>query len=109
MHLGKGKDELFQDDAAREDGQREKVMEIPSAELFPFKDHPFKVVDDDAMRDTAESIEKYGVLVPGRRALFCDVTLHKKDLSFQIKLNVTKDGNNEKLTSALPWQLGNKL
>ena len=58
-------DDIFQNDAARQDEQREKVIEIPLAELFPFKDHPFKVVDDEAMRDTAESIEKYGVLVPG--------------------------------------------
>ncbi len=39
-------------------------MELPLAELYPFKNHPFRVVDDEAMRDTAESIEKYGVLVP---------------------------------------------
>lgn len=57
-------DELFRNDAAREDDRREKVLDIPLGELFPFKNHPFKVVDDDAMRDTAESIEKYGVLVP---------------------------------------------
>ena len=57
-------DELFQNDAAREDERREKVLDISLNELFPFKDHPFKVVDDEAMRDTAESIEKYGVLVP---------------------------------------------
>ena len=57
-------DELFRNDAAREDDRREKVLDIPLGELFSFKNHPFKVVDDDAMRDTAESIEKYGVLVP---------------------------------------------
>ncbi len=57
-------DELFQPEAAREDDRHEKVTEIPLTELFPFKDHPFKVVDDEAMRDTAESIAKYGVLVP---------------------------------------------
>ena len=43
----------------------ERVQEISLAELFPFKDHPFQVRDDDAMRETAESIAKYGVLVPG--------------------------------------------
>lgn len=42
----------------------EQVQEIQLAELFPFKNHPFKVLDDDAMRDTAESIKEYGVLVP---------------------------------------------
>ncbi len=43
----------------------ERVQEIALSELFPFKNHPFQVRDDDAMRDTAESIAKYGVLVPG--------------------------------------------
>ena len=42
----------------------EQVQDIPLAELYPFKNHPFKVLDDDAMRDTAESIKEYGVLVP---------------------------------------------
>ena len=39
-------------------------MEIPLSELFPFKDHPFRVKDDDKMQETAESIKEYGVLVP---------------------------------------------
>ena len=46
------------------DAAREKVMEISLAELFPFKNHPFKVLDDDSMMDTAESVKQYGVLVP---------------------------------------------
>lgn len=57
-------DDLFQNDETRADDLREKVMEIPLDELFPFKKHPFKVLDDEAMRDTAESVAKYGVLVP---------------------------------------------
>ncbi len=57
-------DDLFQNDKTRADDLREKVMEIPLSDLFPFKNHPFKVVDDEAMRDTAESVAKYGVLVP---------------------------------------------
>jgi ParB family chromosome partitioning protein len=57
-------DDLFQNDETRADDLREKVMEIPLNELFPFKNHPFKVLDDEAMRDTAESVAKYGVLVP---------------------------------------------
>lgn len=44
--------------------QREKVVDIPLSELHPFKNHPFKVKDDEAMMDTAESIKQYGVLVP---------------------------------------------
>ena len=57
-------DDLFATDASRADADREKVMEIPLSELFLFKDHPFKVRDDDKMADTAESIREYGVLVP---------------------------------------------
>lgn len=57
-------DDLFTTEESRADDSREKVVEIPLAELHPFKDHPFKVKDDDAMMDTAESIKQYGVLVP---------------------------------------------
>ena len=57
-------DDLFVTDESRANADREKVMEIPLSELFPFKDHPFKVRDDDKMADTAESIREYGVLVP---------------------------------------------
>lgn len=57
-------DDLFKTDEMRADEQREKVIEIPLSELRPFHDHPFKVKDDDAMRDTVDSIKEYGVLVP---------------------------------------------
>lgn len=57
-------DDLFSTEESRADLGREKVMEIALTELFPFKDHPFKVNDDEAMADTAESIKEYGVLVP---------------------------------------------
>ena len=57
-------DDLFSTEESRADAGREKVMEIALTELFPFKDHPFKVKDDEAMFDTAESIKEYGVLVP---------------------------------------------
>ena len=57
-------DDPFATEESRADADREKVMEIPLSELFPFKDHPFKVRDDDKMADTAESIREYGVLVP---------------------------------------------
>lgn len=57
-------DDLFSTEESRTDAGREKVMEIALTELFPFKDHPFKVKDDEAMADTAESIKEYGVLVP---------------------------------------------
>ena len=57
-------DDLFSTEESRTDAQREKVMDIPLSELHPFKDHPFKVKDDDAMMETADSIRQYGVLVP---------------------------------------------
>ena len=57
-------DDLFSTEESRADESREKVVEIPLTELFPFKDHPFKVIDNEEMLDTAESVKKYGVLVP---------------------------------------------
>ena len=57
-------DDLFSTEESRQDEQMEKIHEIPLSELHPFKDHPFKVKDDDAMIETADSIKKYGVLVP---------------------------------------------
>ena len=55
---------LLSTEESRQDEQLEKIQEIPLSELHPFKDHPFKVKDDDAMIETADSIKKYGVLVP---------------------------------------------
>ena len=57
-------DDLFSTQASRDETQREKVQEIPLEELHPFAHHPFKVLDDDRMKDTADSIREYGVLVP---------------------------------------------
>ena len=57
-------DEIFSTEENRQDAEREKVMEIPLSELYAFRDHPFKVQDDERMMDTAQSIREYGVLVP---------------------------------------------
>ena len=57
-------DDLFSTEEGRQNAKLEKIQEIPLSELHPFKDHPFKVKDDDAMIETADSIKKYGVLVP---------------------------------------------
>lgn len=57
-------DDLFSTEESRADESRERISEIPLTELFPFKDHPFKVIDNEAMFDTAESVKQYGVLVP---------------------------------------------
>ena len=57
-------DEIFQTEENRIEATQEKVIDIPLTELHPFKNHPFKVTDDESMLETAESITKHGVLVP---------------------------------------------
>ena len=57
-------DDLFSTEESRQDADREKVVEIALSELHPFPNHPFKVRDDDAMKETVESIKEYGVLTP---------------------------------------------
>ena len=57
-------DDIFQTDQSREEAQQERVQEIPLSELHPFKGHPFKVLDDDAMQKTVESITQFGVMTP---------------------------------------------
>lgn len=57
-------DDLFSTEESRADEQREKVQEIPLSELHPFPNHPFKVMDDERMLDTADSIRENGVLIP---------------------------------------------
>ena len=60
----KGADDIFSTEESRQEQQREQVQQIPIGELFPFKNHPFKVLDDESMQRTVESIEQYGVLSP---------------------------------------------
>ena len=60
----KGADDIFSTEESRQEQQREQVQQIPIGELFPFKNHPFKVLDDESMQRTAESVEQYGVLSP---------------------------------------------
>ena len=57
-------DDLFTTEESRQEARLEKVLEVPLSELHPFKNHPFKVKDDEAMMETADSIRQYGVLVP---------------------------------------------
>lgn len=57
-------DDIFETDESRADSHLEKVQKIPISELVPFKNHPFKVVDDEAMLRTTESIAQFGVLTP---------------------------------------------
>ena len=58
----KGADDIFSTEESRQEQQREQVQQIPIGELFPFKNHPFKVLDDESMQRTVESVEQYGVL-----------------------------------------------
>ena len=60
----KGADGIFSTEESRQEQQREQVQQIPIGELFPFKNHPFKVLDDESMQRTVESVEQYGVLSP---------------------------------------------
>ena len=60
----KGLDEMFSTEESRQEQKREQVQQIPIEELFPFKEHPFKVLDDEAMQRMVESVAQYGVLAP---------------------------------------------
>ena len=60
----KGYDDLFATDESRAEAQQERVQEIPLSELHPFEGHPFRVVDDEEMAKTVESVKEYGVLTP---------------------------------------------
>lgn len=60
----KGLDEMFSTEESRQEQKREQVQQIPIEELFPFKEHPFKVLDDEAMTRTVESIAQFGALAP---------------------------------------------
>jgi len=57
-------DDLFSNEELRQDAEREKIQMVSLAELQPFKNHPFKVKDDESMMQTVESVKQYGVLVP---------------------------------------------
>ena len=60
----KGVDDIFSTEESRQAEQREQVQQIPIAELFPFKNHPFKVLDDESMARTVESVKQLGVTNP---------------------------------------------
>ena len=60
----KGYDDIFSTDQSRAEAQQERVQEIPLSELHPFEGHPFRVVDDEEMMKTAESVRDFGVLIP---------------------------------------------
>ena len=57
-------DDLFSTEESRADAQKEKVVEVPLSELHPFKGYLFKIKDDEAMMETADSIRRYGVKAP---------------------------------------------
>ena len=60
----KGYDDIFSTEQSRAESQQERVQEIPLSELHPFEGHPFRVVDDEEMIKTAESVRDFGVLTP---------------------------------------------
>lgn len=57
-------DDIFSSEESRQEQKREQIQQIPLEELFPFKNHPFKVLDDESMQRTVESVAQYGVLAP---------------------------------------------
>ena len=57
-------DDIFTTEESRDEAQQEQIQQIPLSELVPFKDHPFKVVDDERMAETVESVKEYGILMP---------------------------------------------
>ena len=57
-------DDMFETDTSRNEAKQERVQEIPLSELHPFEGHPFKVVDDEEMQKTVESVRDFGVLTP---------------------------------------------
>lgn len=57
-------DDIFETDTSRDEAKQERVQEIPLSELHPFEGHPFKVVDDEEMQKTVESVRNFGVLTP---------------------------------------------
>ena len=58
-------DDIFSTEESRSYSNQERIVDIPLNQLFPFRNHPFRVVDDEQMEKTAESIKEYGVLMPG--------------------------------------------
>ena len=71
-------DDLFSTEESRADAQREKVVEIPLSELHPFKGHPFKVKDDEAMMETADSINCNFTVEP--QTFTTDLPVHLRSL-----------------------------
>ena len=63
-------DDLFSTEESRQDAKLEKIQEIPLSELHPFKGHPFKVKDDEAMMETADSVRQYAPTAEGGTAFF---------------------------------------
>ena len=104
-------DDLFSTEEGRQDAKLEKIQEIPLSELHPFRNHPFKVKDDEAMMETADSIKQYGVLVPAIAEtditdlydMFEDLSLEDKQVEETTGADVTSfrfnlsDGTNYEL------------
>ena len=69
----KGYDDIFSTDQSRAEAQQERVQEIPLSDLHPFEGHPFRVVDDEEMLKTAESVREFGVPALSTALLFRSV------------------------------------
>ena len=78
-------DDLFSTEESRADAQRERVLEIPLSELHPFKNHPFKVKDDEAMLETADSVRQYIVTLSSR---LCRILARRWILRYDIHTGI---------------------
>ena len=79
----KGADDIFSTEESRQEQQREQVQQIPIGELFPFKNHPFKVLDDESMQRTVESVEQYlRSCAKGHNVCYCTMYRPKRPLLF---------------------------
>ena len=119
----KGYDDIFSTEQSRAESQQERVQEIPLSELHPFEGHPFRVVDDEEMMKTAESVRDFGVLTPAivrdldddaAIILMVDANLQRESIlpserafAYKMKLDAIKhQGQRTDLTSS---QVGMKL
>ncbi len=85
----KGYDDIFSTEQSRAESQQERVQEIPLSELHPFEGHPFRVVDDEEMMKTAESVRDFGVLNEGDNSTFVKAQVSE---SSKLRLSVEAKG-----------------
>ena len=105
----KGYDDIFSTDQSRAEAQQERVQEIPLSELHPFEGHPFRVVDDEEMMKTVESVRDFGVLTPAivRPDPYGVILSRLVDTFFsRISLTMQPPPKPHSTACVLPWEEG---